>query len=125
MYSSLGERAHTWQESFDPLASSPNTPGFNFPFQARRKDRQLALHNTDLQLRLKAGQVEVEPPSLVSSDLSEARFIHSSITESLNGAVKVRGAKKMEIMTAIKDFQKFIYQLDWEHKRWVLGCGEF
>lgn len=84
-----------------------------------RKERQLALHDTDLQLRLKAGQVESEPPELVSSDLSVARFVHRSIVEGLNEAVHVRGGKKMEILTAIKDFKKGIYQLEWEQKKWV------
>ena len=84
-----------------------------------RKERQAALHDTDLQLKLKAGQVEVQPPGMVSSDLSVAAFVHRSLVEGLNEAVHTRGAKKVEVMTAIKDFKKGIYQLEWEHKRWA------
>jgi hypothetical protein len=62
-------------------------------------------------------QVEVQPPGLVSSDLSVAAFVHRSQVEGLNQAVHTRGAKKVEVMTAIKDFKKGIYQLEWEHKR--------
>jgi hypothetical protein len=27
------------------------------------------------------------------------------------------------LLTAIKDFRKGCYQLEWEHKRWGLGFG--
>ncbi len=84
---------------------------------ALRRERQAAVSDTDLQLRLKAGQVEVQPPHLVSSDMGAALFIHRSLVEGLNDAVHVRGDKKVEIMTAIKDFKKGIYQIEWEHKR--------
>ncbi|GAX77753.1 hypothetical protein CEUSTIGMA_g5196.t1 [Chlamydomonas eustigma] len=82
-----------------------------------RKERQEAIHDTDLQLYLKAGLVEAEPPTVVSSDMSSAVYIHRSLVEGLNQEVHMRGDKKVEIMKAIKDFKKGIYQLEWEHKR--------
>lgn len=74
--------------------------------QSIRRERHLAVHDTALQLKMKAGQVEVSPPSLVSSDLSEGRLLQRSVVEEINDAVRQRGEKKMEIMTAIKDFKK-------------------
>lgn len=63
-------------------------------------------------------KVEVHPPGLVSSDLSAAAFVHRSSVEGLNEAIQTRGTKKVEIITAMKDFKKGIYQLEWEHKRY-------
>ena len=74
--------------------------------QAIRRERQLAVHDTTLQLKMKAGQVEVSPPSLVSSDMSAGRLLHRTVVEEINEAVRQRGDKKVEIMTAIKDFKK-------------------
>ena len=61
--------------------------------------------------------MEAQPPGLVSSDLSAAAFVHRSSVEGLNEAIQARGTKKVEVMTAIKDFKKGIYQVEWEHKR--------
>ena len=61
-------------------------------------------------------QVEVHPPGLVSSDLSAAAFVHRSLAEALTEVVRTRGAKKVEIMTAIKEFKKGIYLLEWENQ---------
>lgn len=92
--------------------------------QAIRKERHLAVHDTALQLKVKAGQVEASPPSLVSSDLSFARLLHRSVVEEINEAVSQRGDKKVEVMVAIKDFKKGIYQLEWEHKKCDLMVDE-
>jgi len=82
-----------------------------------RNERKTALYDTELQLRLKAGQVEAEPPTAVSSDMSHALFLHRKVVEGVNEVVQSKGTRKVEILTAIKDFKKGIYQLEWEHKR--------
>eukprot|EP00798_Chlamydomonas_sp_ICE-L_P009992 gene9993-7873_t len=82
-----------------------------------RNARKMALYDGVMQLRLKAGQVEAEPPQPSSSDMSQALFIDRSVVEGVNAVVHTKGSRKIELITAIKDFKKGIYQLEWEHKR--------
>lgn len=51
--------------------------------------------------------------------MSHAIFVHRKMVEGVNGVIRSKGQKKVDILTAIKDFKKGIYQLEWEHKR----CG--
>lgn len=81
-----------------------------------RGARKYALFNVETQLRLKQGQVETEP-AIMSSDLSHAVFIHRSIVEGVNNVVRHKGGKKVDILTAIKDFKKGIYGLQWSCTR--------
>ncbi|KAG1655669.1 hypothetical protein FOA52_011797 [Chlamydomonas sp. UWO 241] len=90
----------------------------------RRRERTFALHDVDMTLGLKAGQVEVEPPSLVSSDMSAGVLVYRGVAEAINDAVRARGDKKTEVMTTIKDFKKGIYSLEWEHRRCDMMIGE-
>ena len=56
------------------------------------------------------------PPPL-RTDLSHAIFVHRKLVEGVNSVVHGKGTRKVDILTAIKDFKKGIYQLEWEHRR--------
>ncbi|KAJ9513910.1 hypothetical protein QJQ45_020990 [Haematococcus lacustris] len=104
--------------------------------QALRAARRAALFDLELQLSLKAGQVETSPAAVVSSDMRHALLLHRSVVEGRNGVVRsklpvavldavfavcarvlVQGARNVGILQAIKEFRKGCHQLDWEHKR--------
>ncbi|KAJ9514055.1 hypothetical protein QJQ45_021148 [Haematococcus lacustris] len=85
--------------------------------QALRAARRAALFDLELQLSLKAGQVETSPAAVVSSDMRHALLLHRSVVEGRNGVVRSKGARNVGILQAIKEFRKGCHQLDWEHKR--------
>lgn len=72
-------------------------------------------------------QVETTPVGL-QLDLGDAVLVGRTMVEGLNGVVRAKGAQKLDILTAIKDFKRGIYQLEWEHKkcemqvRWLPPC---
>jgi hypothetical protein len=60
-----------------------------------RSERRVAAYDADLQLRMRAGQVEVSPPQPAAADLPDARLLGRSVVESLNAVVLGKGAKKV------------------------------
>ncbi|GMH32406.1 hypothetical protein BSKO_00240 [Bryopsis sp. KO-2023] len=79
--------------------------------------RQMISYNVEYPISLKQGQVETQPEGM-SSDFGHAAIVHRSIVEDLNQIIKGKGGKKVAILTAIKDFKKGIYGLQWENQ----GC---
>lgn len=93
-----------------------------------RAERDALLYDLEIPLTLKQGQVEVLEP--VPGD--DSLLLHRSVVESVNAVIKDHGDKKVEILTAIKDFKKGIYSLQWETQKldleardWVEKTKEF
>lgn len=81
---------------------------------ALRSERKVAAYDNEVQLRLLAGQVEAMPPRPASADMSDARLLGRGVVESLNSVVLGKGTKKVELLTAMKDFKRGIYAAQWE-----------
>ncbi|EFJ46137.1 flagellar associated protein, partial [Volvox carteri f. nagariensis] len=81
---------------------------------ALRTERRTSAYDNELQLRLLAGQVEVAPPVGAPADMSDARLLNQAVVEALNAVVLGKGTKKVEILTAMKDFKRGIYAAQWE-----------
>mmetsp|Transcript_40424 Transcript_40424/g.103505 ORF Transcript_40424/g.103505 Transcript_40424/m.103505 type:complete len:411 (+) Transcript_40424:298-1530(+) len=73
--------------------------------------------NLDIPVTLKQGQVEAETPSDTVSDMSDAVLLHRNRVENINEVIKHKGGKKVEVLTAIKDFKKGSYELEWNSKK--------
>uniref|UniRef100_A0A7S3VNY7 Cilia- and flagella-associated protein 43 n=1 Tax=Dunaliella tertiolecta TaxID=3047 RepID=A0A7S3VNY7_DUNTE len=91
--------------------------------QALQDARQAALLDAELQLRLKAGQLEVglssgskEAGGLLAGT-ADAMFVHRSVVEALNEQIRQRAVRNVEVLHAIKEFKKNIHLLEWDHKR--------
>jgi len=100
-----------------------------------RSSRRAALYDIELQLKLKAGQVEAREVALSPSADGQAvgpsarrvfvgagvgddaALLHRSSVEGVNSVVQHKGAKAVSILTAVKDFKQGIYALEWEHRR--------
>lgn len=72
------------------------------------------VYNSKLPMKLKQGQVETQ--GRVSADFKGFALIPRDLMEELNTTITAKGAKKMAILTAIKDFKKGIYRLQWENQ---------
>ncbi|GFR52048.1 hypothetical protein Agub_g14567 [Astrephomene gubernaculifera] len=79
-----------------------------------RTERRTSAYDNEIQLRLLAGQVEAAPPVPASADMSDARLLALSVVEALNSVVLGKGTKKVDILTAMKDFKRGIYAAQWE-----------
>lgn len=77
----------------------------------------MTMYNVEFPVELKQGQVEMQPEGL-SYDFKGGALIHRSQVEEINSLIKSKGDKKIAILTAIKDFKKGIYRLQWENQ----GC---
>lgn len=77
----------------------------------------MTMYNVEFPARLKQGQVEMQPEGL-SYDFKGGALIHKSQVQDINSVIKSKGDKKIAILTAIKDFKKGIYRLQWENQ----GC---
>ncbi|GLC44558.1 hypothetical protein PLESTM_001613000 [Pleodorina starrii] len=81
---------------------------------ALRGERRTSAYDNELQLRLLAGQVEVMPPVGSPADMSDGRLLGRGVVEALNSVVLGKGSRKVEILTAMKDFKRGIYAAQWE-----------
>ncbi|CAD7695439.1 unnamed protein product [Ostreobium quekettii] len=80
------------------------------------KEQRLAnTLNLEYPITLKQGQVEVQAEGVLSI-LSNSALIDRKTVEGLNDIIQGKGGKKVAILTAIKDFKKGIYQLEWENE---------
>ncbi|KAG2447457.1 hypothetical protein HYH02_007780 [Chlamydomonas schloesseri] len=95
-------------------ALSSEMEGLMGSITALRSERKVAAYDNEVQLRLLAGQVEALPPRAASSDMSDARLLGRGVVESLNSVVLGKGTKKVELLTAMKDFKRGIYAAQWE-----------
>ncbi|KAA6420486.1 MAG: hypothetical protein FRX49_09647 [Trebouxia sp. A1-2] len=68
-------------------------------------------------LRLKQGQVEIQPQGIVDTGMDDAVLMALQLVQGLNQGVTVEGKKKVDVLRATKDFKKGIYGLQWEHTR--------
>jgi hypothetical protein len=76
---------------------------------AFREARLRNMYDLDIPLHVKQGQVEVPDMSL----LQDAVFLHRSAVEEENEVIKRHGGDKLVTLTAIKDFKKGIYDVQW------------
>jgi hypothetical protein len=67
----------------------------------------------EIPMTLSQGQVETEAPSDTVSDLTHAVLLNRKYIEDVNAIIRQKGSKKVAILTAIKDFKKGSYELEW------------
>ena len=74
------------------------------------------LLDLEIPLNLKQGQVENDL-STIHVDMSDAFLIDRKVVEEVNEIITRHGEAKTEVLVAIKDFKKGIYELQWENKK--------
>ena len=96
-----------------------------------RETREQSFWDLHVPLALKQGQVEILVP-LTSSDVSDAIFLERAVVEEQNEVIKRHGSQKVDVLQAIKDFKKGIYDAQWENQKcnmleedWIEKTKEF
>lgn len=83
--------------------------------------RETLLNDLEIPLTLRQGQVEVDDPE----PGDDSMLLHRSVVEKVNEVIREHGDKKVEILTAIKDFKKGIYELQWTNQRLELESEDW
>lgn len=93
-----------------------------------RQTRESLMYDLEIPLTVRQGQVEVDAPSPGDDSI----LMHRTAVERVNSVIRDHGDRKVEILTAIKDFKKGIYELQWVNQRlemeaedWVEKTREF
>ena len=87
--------------------------------RSRKEIRDIRVRNLldlEIPLKMKQGQVELDL-SRIRVDMSDAFLIDRSVVEEVNEIITRHGEAKTEVLVAIKDFKKGIYELQWENKK--------
>ena len=87
--------------------------------RSRKEIRDIRVRNLldlEIPLKMKQGQVELDL-SRIHVDMSDAFLIDRSVVEEVNEIITRHGEAKTEVLVAIKDFKKGIYELQWENKK--------
>ncbi|GAQ83920.1 WD repeat-containing protein [Klebsormidium nitens] len=87
-------------------------------FKEKREERRKDL---DVPFHIKQGLVEVDLDPFTGG-LHDASLLHRSAVEEVNAEVRKHGQQKIDILTAIKDFKKGIYEAQWQVAK--LGMDE-
>lgn len=75
-------------------------------------DATYSKYNLEVPQHLKQGQIEIDLAG-ATMDLSDAVLVHRSVVEDVNEVIKKHGGSKVDTLTAIKDFKKGIYDVQW------------
>jgi len=86
-------------------------------------ERERLQYDVELPLLLKQGQVEAVPEE-GSSMLEDGILIGTEVVQEINRAIREQGRRKIEILEAIKEFKRGIYDLEWHNKRLGLEAEE-
>ncbi|XP_075222313.1 cilia- and flagella-associated protein 43 isoform X2 [Lycorma delicatula] len=81
-----------------------------------REEKLKMLHDFELQLIMKEGQVELNITGQ-RQDFNDCILINRSVIDHINSLVKDAGRKKIEAMYACADFHRIIILKEWEHKK--------
>ena len=90
--------------------------------EALRAGRAQRARDLEIPLRVKQGQVETVGSQGLSSQVGpdadpDALLLDRTVVEDLNDVISTRhGAQKLDILSAIKDFKKGIYEMQWINK---------
>ena len=71
----------------------------------------------EVPVSLRQGQVETESQSGSVSDLNQAVLLNRKYVMDVNAIIRQKGGKKVAILTAIKDFKKGSYELEWTNTK--------
>ena len=88
-------------------------------------EREYQVWDVDVSIRLKQGQVEVGASSegnekekwSASGDMAIGILLDRQVIEDKNQVIQKHGGQKVDILKAIKDFKKGIYDIEWENNR--------
>jgi hypothetical protein len=69
-----------------------------------------------MSLNVKQGQVEIVE-DLVSANMDDALLLDRTVIQDRNQIIEKHGGQKVDILKAIKDFKKGIYDIEWENNR--------
>ena len=69
-----------------------------------------------MSLELKQGQVEIVQ-DFVSANMEDALLLERTVIQDRNQVIEKHGGQKVDILKAIKDFKKGIYDIEWENNR--------
>ena len=80
------------------------------------QQRDYRVWDVDMSLVLKQGQVEIVK-ELASANMEDALLLDRTVIQDRNQIIEKHGGQKVDILKAIKDFKKGIYDIEWENKR--------
>ena len=78
--------------------------------------RDYRVWDVDMSLELKQGQVEIVQ-DFVSANMEDALLLERTVVQDRNQVIEKHGGQKVDILKAIKDFKKGIYDIEWENNR--------
>ncbi|QDZ19022.1 hypothetical protein A3770_02p15400 [Chloropicon primus] len=78
--------------------------------------REYRIWDVDMSLELRQGQVEIVQ-DLVSANMDDALLLERTVIQDRNQVIEKHGGQKVDILKAIKDFKKGIYDIQWENQR--------
>eukprot|EP01116_Phalansterium_solitarium_P018959 TRINITY_DN516_c0_g1_i5.p1 TRINITY_DN516_c0_g1~~TRINITY_DN516_c0_g1_i5.p1 ORF type:complete len:1114 (+),score=518.85 TRINITY_DN516_c0_g1_i5:116-3343(+) len=81
-----------------------------------REQRQLDNADLDVLLKLRQGQVEVEPAAVVT-DYSQASLLHQADIVQLNTVIRALGSEKVNVLKELKNTKKQIARKKWDNER--------
>ena len=84
--------------------------------QDLRDDREYRIWDVDMSLELKQGQVEIVQ-DFASTNMEDALLLERTVIQDRNQVIEKHGGQKVDILKAIKDFKKGIYDIEWENQR--------
>nr|CAI5834168.1 unnamed protein product [Callosobruchus analis] len=88
----------------------------NIDITKLRSDYLTAMHNTQMQIVLRRGLVEV-PLSGSLTDFDDAILVPRKEIEAINAKIREAGSKKLQTITQNMAFHRVIMVTEWEHQR--------
>ncbi|KAK3269569.1 hypothetical protein CYMTET_21995 [Cymbomonas tetramitiformis] len=88
-----------------------------------REERARNMYDLEVPVKLKQGQIEIDLEG-ATMDLGEAVLLHRHVVEDVNEVIKKHGGNKVDTLTAIKDFKKGIYDVQWLNKKLDMNADD-
>lgn len=85
--------------------------------EAFRSAKDLSNLDLEIPVKLRQGQLETEPHKDTVCDMGHAVLLDRKRVENINSIIQRKGGKKVSILTAIKDFKKGSYMLEWTNAK--------